>query len=153
MQTLNLIFCGITLTGVISEDGTTTAGDDYTELTVASPGTAMFTGADNDDQADVTLAILPDTDIEDLEQLTLRITTIAATPAGNNHVVGELDKATVNIIDDDIETKYYFDCPEYFFTEGGGAVTVTIFRDGDLTVSAIVSKYTRLLDNPTQLGQ
>ena len=87
-----------TFIAVSSRDKTATAGEDYTTLA----GTASF--AATDVMATVTLSISQDMDCEGIEQLEVYMGSISGT--GNN-VVGELDKAIVNIVDDDTPSEYF----------------------------------------------
>ena len=92
------ILQGVTLT---TSDLTTTTNEiatsnmDYTALT-----TEAVTFAANSATSDtVNLAILPDMLVEGIERLLVSITA-----TGTGYAVGEVDKAIVNILDDDIDT-------------------------------------------------
>ena len=63
-------------------------------------GTADF-DANDDTEAMVTLTIMNDMNVESTEQLELTLTVAAAVG-----VVGEINKAVVNILDDDAPSKF-----------------------------------------------
>ena len=81
------------LTAVTTIARSATANVDYAS---ALSGTADF-DANDDTEAMVTLTIMNDMNVEGTEQLELTLTVDAAVG-----VVGEVDKAIVNILDDDV---------------------------------------------------
>ena len=83
------------MTAVTAVARSATAGEDYVSTL---SGTADF---DATDEAFVTLTIMNDMNIESTEQLELTL----AVPAGAG-VVGEVDKAVVNILDDDAPSTF-----------------------------------------------
>ena len=85
-------FSFLILTAVSTVARSATAGEDYT---AALSGTADF-DANDDTEAMVTLTIMNDMNVESTEQLELTLTVAAAVG-----VAGEVDKAVVNILDDD----------------------------------------------------
>ena len=87
-----IFFSFLNLTAVSTVARSATAGEDYT---AALSGTADF-DANDDTEAMVTLTIMNDMNVESTEQLELTLTVAAAVG-----VAGEVDKAVVNILDDD----------------------------------------------------
>ena len=85
----------ILLTAVTTVARSATANEDYAS---AVSGTADF---DANDEAFVTLTIMNDMNIESTEQLELTLTVADAAGA-----VGEVDKAVVNILDDDAPSTF-----------------------------------------------
>ena len=92
-----IIYFLILLTAVSTVARSATANEDYAS---ALSGTADF-DANDDTEAMVTLTIMNDMNIESTEQLELTLTVAAAVG-----VVGEVDKAVVNILDDDAPSTF-----------------------------------------------
>ncbi|XP_072023401.1 extracellular matrix protein 3-like, partial [Amphiura filiformis] len=89
---------------------------------------------------DVSLPITDDVFLEDTESLIVTIEFNDTTSAAVlGHGMGQLDKAVVNIFDDDSKTWFYFDCPEYHASEGDGSVLLTLVRGGDISAAANVT--------------
>lgn len=84
------------LTAVTSTQQSATEGTDY----VALSGTAVFDANMDDDEATVMLTISPDIFVEGTEQLQLSLSVPSSAGAA-----GEVDKAVVNILDDDTPSK------------------------------------------------
>ena len=84
-------------TALSTSDQSATSDSDYTAFD--SSTTVMF-GVD-ESEAMTTLDISGDTDLEENEQLEVAISDITTTGMGN-HVMGQLDKATVVIQNDDV---------------------------------------------------
>ncbi|XP_072023298.1 uncharacterized protein [Amphiura filiformis] len=126
-----------TTTTLTATDLSTVAAMDYGTLTA----TTDLIFAVGEDEKTVTLAITDDSSQEERERLMVEIgfDDATAAAAAGQALFEPLHKATVTIEDNDFITLYFLDCNDYYVDEATGTIDIIIRRQGDLSVSQIIT--------------